>query len=84
MNDTLLLILSNSLTAVASWFAGKRKSNAETDNQVLKNLELSISVYRQIIEDLKQEIHQLNQKIDVLEEKVEELIKENIKLKTNI
>jgi len=84
MNDTLLLLISNSLTGIASWFVSKKRSQAETDNQVLKNLELSIALYKQIIDDLKSEIHQLNQKIDQLEEKVEELIQENIKLKTNI
>jgi peptidoglycan hydrolase CwlO-like protein len=85
MNDTLILIISNSLTAVASWFAGRRKSNAETDNQVLRNLELSISLYKQIIDDLKKEIHDLNLKIQELEEKVDKLSQENRKLKkTNI
>ena len=86
MNDTLLLILSNTITAIASWFAGKRRSNAETDNQVLRNLELSISLYKQIIDDLKQEIHELNLKIQDLEKKVEELMAENkhLKKRTNL
>jgi len=84
MNDTLLLIISNTLTAVTSWFVSKKKSQAETDNIVLKNLELSINVYKTIIDDLKKEIHELNIKIDKLEQKVEELMDENKKLKTNI
>lgn len=84
MNDTLLLIISNTLTAVTSWFVTKKKSQAETDNIVLKNLELSINVYKTIIDDLKKEIHELNIKIEKLEQKVEELMDENKKLKTNI
>ncbi len=72
-------------TGIASFFVGKRRSDVETDNMVLKNLELSIGVYQKIIEDLKSEIHELNLKIDILEKKVEELMKENKKLrKTNI
>ena len=55
MNETILLLISNVLTAIAGWFVGKRKVTAETDNQVLKNLELAISVYSQIINDLKKQ-----------------------------
>lgn len=81
MNTEILLIISNVLTGIAGWFVGKRKQTAETDNQVLKNLELSINIYVKIIDDLKGEIHQLNIKVQDLEKKVEELMKENRKLK---
>lgn len=85
MNENILLIISNALTAVAAWFVGRRKSNAETDNQVLRNLELSINLYKQIIDDLKKEIHELNVKIQELESKVDALSAENRKLKkTNL
>ena len=81
MNTELLLVISNALTAIAGFFIGKRRSDAETDNQVLKNLELSIGIYVKIIDDLKQEIHELNNKIQDLEKKVEQLYDENRKLK---
>jgi len=71
------------LTAVASFFLGKRRSDAETDNQVLKNLELSIGLYKNIIDDLKQEIHELNIKIQQLEKRVDGLLEENKKLKNH-
>ena len=81
MNTEILLIISNALTGIAGWFVGKRRSNAETDNQVLRNLELSIGLYKNIIDDLKTEIQGLNIKIQDLEKKVEELYKENKQLK---
>jgi peptidoglycan hydrolase CwlO-like protein len=81
MNTELILIASNILTGVASFFVGRRRSNAETDNQVLRNLELSIGLYKNIIDDLKTEIHELNLKIQDLEKKVETLYEENKKLK---
>ena len=56
MNTEYILFVSNALTGIAAWFAGRRRSNAETDNQVLRNLELSIGLYKNIIDDLKQEI----------------------------
>jgi peptidoglycan hydrolase CwlO-like protein len=81
MNTEIILIISNALTGIAGWFVGRRRSNAETDNQVLRNLELSIGLYKNIIDDLKQEIQGLNIKIQDLEKKVEELYKENKQLK---
>jgi len=81
MNTELILIISNALTGIAGWFVGRRRSNAETDNQVLRNLELSIGLYKNIIDDLKQEIHELNNKIQALEKKVEDLYTENKRLK---
>jgi peptidoglycan hydrolase CwlO-like protein len=81
MNETILLLVSNTLTAIAGFFVGKRRSDAETDNQVLKNLELSVNLYKTIIDDLKKEIHDLNIQVQLLEEKVEELMKENKQLR---
>jgi hypothetical protein len=81
MSTELLLIISNALTGIAGWFVGKRRISAETDNQILKNLELSIGIYVKIIDDLKQEIQGLNIKIQDLEKKVEILMDENHKLK---
>ena len=81
MSTEILLLVSNTLTGVAGWFVGRRKSNAETDNMVLRNLELSIGLYKNIIDDLKSEIHELNLKVQDLEKRVEELMAENRKLK---
>jgi peptidoglycan hydrolase CwlO-like protein len=81
MSNELLLLISNVLTATASFFVGRRKVNADTDNQVLKNLELSISLYQEIIQDLKKEIESLNIKIQHLETKMDDLYKENKELK---
>jgi peptidoglycan hydrolase CwlO-like protein len=81
MNSEYILLISNALTGVAAWFVGRRKSNAETDNQVLRNLELSIGLYKNIIDDLKSEIHELNIKVQDLQKTVDGLMAENKKLK---
>ena len=81
MNDTIILLISNALTGAVGFFAGKRRSDAETDNQVLRNLELSINLYKQMIDDLKAEIHELNNKVQHLQTVVDELMVENRKLK---
>lgn len=82
MNNELILLISNILTGIAAFFVGKRRTNAETDSVVLKNLELSVNLYAQIIRDLKTEIESLNVKIQELEQKIDILHAENKKLKS--
>ena len=82
MNDNLILIISNLLTAATAWYMGRKRQQADTDNVILDNLAKSIHVYQIIIEDLKKEIHELNLKVVKLEEKVNELMDENKKLKS--
>jgi len=77
----LLLLISNVLTATASFFVGRRKINAESDNQILRNLELSINIYAELVKNLKEEIESLNIKIQQLETKMDDLYKENKELK---
>ena len=83
--ETILTILgSNVITSIASFFAGKRKTKAETDNLILLNLEKSILLYSQIITDLRSEIELLNIKVQDLEKKINELHTENRTLKSKI
>ena len=82
MNNETLLLISNALTGVASFFVGRKRQQADTDNAILDNLSKSINVYQVIIEDLKKEIHELNTKITELESKVDMLMKENRELKS--
>jgi len=84
MNNEILLLLSNILTGIAGWFVGRKRQQAETDNQVLRNLEVSIGIYKQIIDDLKEEIRLLNVKIQELEQKVDRLHQENNRLKAGL
>jgi len=84
MNETLILLISNGITALAGWFIGRRRQQADTDNQILKNLELSVDLYRQIILDLKKEIESLNIKVQELEGKIDRLHRENNMLKSKL
>jgi len=81
MNETIILFITNTLTFIIAWVFGKRKNDADTDNLILKNLQVSIDIYREIIGDLQKEIENLNVKIQELEKKIDILHEENIKLK---
>jgi peptidoglycan hydrolase CwlO-like protein len=84
MNETIILLISNTLTGLAAWFVGRKRQQADTDNQVLRNLEISVNLYKTIIDDLKQEIHDLNLKIQDLEKKIDVLHAENKTLKQKL
>lgn len=84
MTNDLILILSNALTGIAGWVVGRRKQQVEVENSVLRNLEISVNLYKTIIDDLKEEIHGLNIKIQELEKKIDELHAENKRLKANL
>lgn len=83
--ETLMTILgSNVIVGIFSYFTGKRRADVQTDNEVLVGLQHSVSIYRDIIEDLRKEIEKLNIKIEQLETKINELHAENKMLKTNL
>jgi predicted nucleic acid-binding Zn-ribbon protein len=79
--DNILVLVSGAVSGLFGWFVARRRSDVETDNLVLKNLQESILLYKSIIDDLKTEITQLNNKIQELEDKIDVLHNENIKLK---
>ena len=81
MNNELILIISNSLTAAASFFVGRKRKQVDTDNAILRNMEIVISSYKVLIDDLKIEIQNLNLKVQDLEKKIDELHEENKILK---
>lgn len=81
MDNQVLVFISSALTGIAGWFAGRRKSVAETDNIVLQNLESSVNLYKMIIDNLRDEIKGLHTKMDEMEIKIDELTQENIKLR---
>lgn len=84
IENILAILGSGTITGLIGYFTGKKKSDAETDNQVLRNLELSVNLYKEIIDDLKKEIEGLNVRIQDLEKKIDELHEENKRLKSSL
>lgn len=84
MNNELLLLISNSITGIVGWFVGRKKQQIESDNMILRNMEIVITSYKELIDDLKSEIQSLNVKVGELERKVDELHQENKRLRANL
>ena len=81
MNENIILIVSNAITGIATFFVSRKQQKTILENTILDNLAKSIGVYQTIIEDLKEEISQLNLKVNKLEERITNLMDENKKLR---
>lgn len=69
------------ITGVISYFAGFRKSKKEIESLHLINLEKSLQIYKEMIDDLSTRINNLNNQIKELDVKIDELMVENTNLK---
>jgi regulator of replication initiation timing len=79
--NSIFTLFSTAITGVITFFIGLRRGKAETESVVLSNLEKAVSVYKTIIDDMKEELTLLRMEVDKLEQKVQELLKENAELK---
>ena len=81
MDNTILALITSSITGVVTFFIGVAKTKKELEGMALNNVEKSLDIYSVIIDDLKNQIKDLLVKVDELEDKIEELRKENHQLK---
>jgi len=68
-------IIIPAITGAITFVLGLKRGKAETESVVLQNLEKSITIYRTIIEDLREEIMNLNDKVDELQHKLDDMEK---------
>lgn len=76
-----LTIVVGSITGFFGFLSGQKLQAKQVENQSLINLEKSIEIYKEIIDDMRVELSNLKTEIDKLEKKVQELLKENAALK---
>lgn len=71
--ETLLTGLAGIVTAIGSYFAGRKKNKAEIDSLVLQNVKGILEIQTETIEALKREVDELRKKIEGYEEYIEKL-----------
>lgn len=52
MNETLIAAAVGFVSSLATWWAARKKNNAEVQASELENVEKSLKFYREIVEDL--------------------------------
>jgi len=84
MNDYMMTLIGSVVSGVAAFYFGIKKNRREVEEMGLRNVERSLAIYNDIIEDLKNEIADLRNEISRLERLVEELRTENERLHKEI
>lgn len=74
--NMVLTTILTALSSVAGYFYGRRKNEAETDKLVLENVKDILTIYSDVIDDLKNEVKGLRDKILEYEELIGKLTRE--------
>ena len=80
----MMTLIGSVVSGVAAFYFGIKKNRREVEEMGLRNVERSLAIYNDIIEDLKNEIVDLRNEISRLERLVEELRTENERLHKEI
>lgn len=68
--EVILNVVLTFIGTLAGYLFGLRKTNAETDSIVIKNVKEILEVYSTTINDLKEEITELKTKINEYEKQI--------------
>ena len=82
--EKIIYVASTVIVSFVTFLMGKKKQAAETDSTTLQNLEKSLLIYQNIVNDMGDKIDVLSRKIDELELTIEKLMNENKQLKSKI
>lgn len=77
MEQLGLTFVISSITGLITFFFGLKRGKREVEGIALQNIEKSLEIYQNIINDLNVRVMALMGKVDHLETKIDELKKEN-------
>jgi peptidoglycan hydrolase CwlO-like protein len=77
MEQLGLTFVISSITGLITFFFGLKRGKREVEGIALQNIEKSLEIYQNIIDDLNIRVMALMGKVDDLETKIDELKKEN-------
>ena len=81
MDSNIITIAIALVTSITSFIFGQHKAKREIESMTITNVQKSVDVYREIIEDLRGEVSELLIKVNQLEDKIDELHSENSQLR---
>lgn len=81
MQEFLLVTIPSIISAIVGWIIGFRKQNIDLCGQRLDELEKSLIIYNNIINDMSEKITDLRDEIRQLEDTINKLMSENKQLK---
>ena len=76
VKDVLPAVLSGAGTGSLAWFFARRKNNAEIQASELDNVEKATLIWRQLAEDMKNEVKELRDRLETVYQENQELKKQ--------
>jgi len=83
-NEVILPTLTAFFASVITWIFGRKKAQVEVEAGEITNVQEAIKIWREMANDMKQEVADLKAKVETLSTEIHNLRTENIELRSKL
>jgi len=83
-DEIIIPSATGALGAFVSWIFGRRKENVEVQASEINNVQEAIKIWKDMAQELKEEVAELKEKVEQLTSEVNTLRVENISLRSKL
>lgn len=83
-DDIIVPSVTGALGAFVSWLVGKKKEDVEVQSNEISNVQEAIKIWKDMAQELKEEVSELKEKVETLTTEVHTLRSENISLRAKL
>lgn len=83
-NEVILPTLTAFFASAITWIFGRKKAKVEVEAGEITNVQEAIKIWREMANDMKQEVAELKIKVETLTTEIHNLRTENIELRSKL
>lgn len=83
-NEVILPTLTAFFASAITWLFGRKKAQVEVEAGEITNVQEAIKIWREMANDMKQEVAELKIKVETLTTEIHNLRTENIELRSKL
>jgi len=83
-NEVILPTLTAFFASAITWIFGRKKAQVEVEAGEITNVQEAIKIWREMANDMKQEVAELKIKVETLTTEIHNLRTENIELRSKL
>lgn len=83
-DEIIIPSATGALGAFVSWIFGRKKENVEVQANEINNVQEAIKIWKDMAQELKEEVAELKEKVEQLTSEVHTLRAENITLRSKL
>ena len=83
-NEVILPTLTAFFASIITWIFGRKKAQVEVEAGEITNVQEAIKIWREMANDMKQEVAELKIKVETLTTEIHNLRTENIELRSKL